>query len=248
MSSAVIDGRPAGRTPGSDTPDPYLANREWERDREVLRAQSEKRAWWVAGVAIFLAVVAIAAVYAQGPLRRVETVAIVVDKLTGASHVESRLSASTIPPVEALDMHNAAAFIRAREGYMWQFLQRDYDMVLRMSTTQVFSAYNKQFSADDDLSKKFGSVGEHLVQIVNIRPPPGGRTGNKGEILVTFDKTTKDPTTLQRTTQRYVATLRFEYRPKLLQKEADRIENPFGFIVTAYRADAELTDAIKNRS
>lgn len=229
-------------------PDPYNANRAWEIDRDVLASRSERRAWLVAGTAVLIAIIAICAVFAQGPLRRVETVAIVVDKTTGASNVETRLSASTIPPLDALDMHNAATFVRAREGYNWQFLQKDYDMVARMSTPQVFGLYNRQFTGDDDLSKKFGSVGEYRISIIGVRVPPGGRTGNKGEVVVTFDKITKDPTTLQLSSLRYVATLRFEYRPKVLAKETDRVENPFGFVVTAYRADQELTDAIKAQS
>lgn len=228
--------------------DPYSANRAWEIDRDVLARRSERRAWLVAGMAVLIAIIAICAVFAQGPLRRVETVAIVVDKTTGASNVETRLSASTIPALDALDMHNAATFVRAREGYNWQFLQKDYDMVARMSTPQVFGLYNRQFTGDEDLSKKFGSVGEYRISIIGVRVPPGGRTGNKGEVVVTFDKVTKDPTTLQLSSLRYVATLRFEYRPKVLAKETDRVENPFGFVVTAYRADQELTDAIKAQS
>ena len=234
--------------PAMTPSDPYNANCAWEVDRTVLVRRSERRAWLVAGTAVLIAVISICAVFAQGPLRRVETVAIVVDKTTGASNVETRLSAATIPPLDALDMHNAATFVRAREGYNWQFLQKDYDMVARMSTPQVFGLYSRQFTGDDDLSKKFGSVGEFRINIIGVRVPPGGRTGNKGEVVVTFDKTTKDPTTLQLTTLRYVATLRYEYRPKVLVKETDRVENPFGFVVTGYRADQELTDAVKAQS
>jgi len=172
-------------------------------------------------------------------------VAIVVDKNTGASHVETRLSEQTIPAMDALDMHNAAIFVRAREAYTWQWLQRDYNQVARMSTPGVFAEYGKQFTEPHDLTKEMGAVGEFRVNVVNIRVPPEGRSGNKGEVVVTFEKIKKDPTTLTLTTQRYVATIRFEYRPNLLAKEADRIENPFGYVVTAYRADVDLTGAVK---
>jgi hypothetical protein len=37
-----------------------------------------------------------------------------------------------------------------------------------------------------------------------------------------------------------VASLVYEYQPKVLAKEKDRIENPFGFVVTAYRSDPEI--------
>ena len=39
---------------------------------------------------------------------------------------------------------------------------------------------------------------------------------------------------------RHVATLVYEYQPKVLAKEKDRLENPFGFVVVAYRSDPEI--------
>lgn len=218
-------------------------NAAWEVDRVVMAKRSEKRAWIIAGVSVFLAVMSVAAVFVQGPLRQVVPVAVVVDKTTGAANVESRLSETTIPPLEALDMHNVATFVRARETYNWSFLQDDYDQVARMSTPQVFAGYNKLFSSSVNLPKTMGSVGEYRINIINVRLPLGGRSGNAGEAVVTFDKTTKDPKTMELTTQRYVAQVKFVYRPSLLEKEKDRIENPFGFLVTAYRATPELTDA-----
>jgi type IV secretion system protein VirB8 len=37
-----------------------------------------------------------------------------------------------------------------------------------------------------------------------------------------------------------VASIVYQYQPKVLAKEADRLENPFGFVVTAYRSDPEI--------
>jgi type IV secretion system protein VirB8 len=39
---------------------------------------------------------------------------------------------------------------------------------------------------------------------------------------------------------RYLATVSYEYHPKLQLKEKDRVRNPFGFVVKAYRADPDL--------
>jgi len=39
--------------------------------------------------------------------------------------------------------------------------------------------------------------------------------------------------------------VRYEYRPTAMKKPADRIENPFGFVVTGYRADADLVAPAK---
>jgi type IV secretion system protein VirB8 len=44
-------------------------------------------------------------------------------------------------------------------------------------------------------------------------------------------------------TTRHVASVVYQYQPKVLAKERDRLENPFGFVVTAYRSDPEINTA-----
>ena len=101
--------------------------------------------------------IGIAAVFVQGPLRRVVEIPIVVDRVTGETTIQQRLSVETIPPMEALDKHNLATFVRAREGYSWMFLQRDFDQVARMAVPAVFADYNRQFEGDAALQKKIGA-------------------------------------------------------------------------------------------
>jgi len=56
------------------------ANRGWEIDRALMLERSERRAWWVAIAGLVLGLVGIAAVFVQGPLRRVVEIPIVVDR------------------------------------------------------------------------------------------------------------------------------------------------------------------------
>jgi len=62
------------------------------------------------------------------------------------------------------------------------------------------------------------------------------------EVYVTFDRQAYDVHEKANVgpEQRFVASMRFEYHPKLAQTDAERIENPLGFLVTAYRVDAEF--------
>ena len=39
---------------------------------------------------------------------------------------------------------------------------------------------------------------------------------------------------------RHVASIVYQYQPKVLAKERDRLEKPFGFVVKAYRSDPEI--------
>jgi type IV secretion system protein VirB8 len=219
-------------------------NRAWEIDRSQMLERSERRAWRVAAAGGFIGLAGVAAVFVQGPLRSVVEIPIVVDRVTGEATIQQRLSVETIPAMEALDKHNLATFVRAREGYSWMFLQRDFDQVSRMAVPAVFADYNRQFEGDAALQKKIGAAEEWRIQVVGVRLAASGRSGNRGEATVTYDKIVRlTDRNLPETTSRHVASVVFQYQPKVLAKERDRLENPFGFVVTAYRSDPEINTA-----
>jgi type IV secretion system protein VirB8 len=250
MSAVLTPGRAAalpgrnrdtGEAAESTTID---ANRVWEIDRALMLERSERRAWWVAIAGLVLGLVGIAAVFVQGPLRRVVEIPIVVDRVTGEATIQQRLSVETIPPMEALDKHNLATFVRSREGYSWMFLQRDFDQVARMAVPAVFTDYNRLFEGDSALQKKMGASEDWRINVVGVRLTASGRSGNRGEATVTYDKVVRlTDRNLPDVTTRHVASVVFQYQPKVLAKERDRLENPFGFVVTAYRSDPEINTA-----
>jgi type IV secretion system protein VirB8 len=222
----------------------FAANRGWEVDRALMLERSERRAWLVAVTGLVFGLIGIAAVFAQGPLRRVVEIPIVVDRVTGEATIQQRLSAETIPALEALDKHNVANFVRAREGYSWMFLQRDFDQVARMAVPTVFAEYGRQFEGETALHKRLAGAEDWRIQIVGVRLEASGRSGNRGEATVTYDKVVRRvDRNLPEVSSRHVATLVYQYQPKVFAKEKDRLENPFGFVVTAYRSDPEINTA-----
>jgi type IV secretion system protein VirB8 len=121
-------------------------------------------------------------------------------------------------------------------------LQNDMDAVARMSTPEVFSPYFAPFDPnttrkprDEDCK---GNV-EQRVEIIGTRLTGAARDGTKArEAIVTYDLiSTYFDASRPNMRQRYVATVRFEYRPNRKMKSQDRNENPFGFVVTSYRSD-----------
>ena len=217
------------------------ANRAWEVDRAAMLVRSERRAWRVSIAGLVLGLAGIAAVFAQGPLRRIVEIPIVVDRVTGETTIQQRLNVETIPPLEALDKHNLATFVRAREGYSWMFLQRDFDQVARMAVPAVFADYNHQFEGDFALQKKVGATEDWRINVIGVRLAASGRSGNRGEATVTYDKVVRlTDRNVPEVTTRHVASVVFQYQPKVLAKERDRLENPLGFVVTAYRSDPEI--------
>jgi type IV secretion system protein VirB8 len=229
---------------GAAEPAPYPTNQAWELDHRLQLERSERRAWCVAIGGAVIGLIGIAAVFAQGPLRRVVEIPIVVDRVTGETTVQQRLSVESIPPLEALDKHNLATFVRAREGYHWNFLQRDFDQVARMAVPAVFNDYHRQFQGDAPLHKRLTDAEDWRIHVVGVRLAATGRRGNQGEATVTYDKVVRQTErNLPEITTRHVASIVFEYQPKVLAKERDRLENPFGFVVTAYRSDPEINTA-----
>ena len=181
-AAALPDRHPRGGEPGDAAESTALnANRGGEVDRALMLERSERRAWWVAIAGFMLGLIGIAAVFVQGPLRRVVEIPIVVDRVTGEATIQQRLSVETIPPMEALDKHNLATFVRARESYSWMFLQRDFDQVARMAVPAVFTDYNRLFDGDTALQKKLGASEDWRINIVGVRLAASGRSGNRGE-------------------------------------------------------------------
>jgi type IV secretion system protein VirB8 len=247
MSAILMSGqaaawpdRPGEPDPTAEMP-PFASNRAWEIDRALMLERSERRAWRAAVAGLVLGLIGIAAVFVQGPLRRVVEIPIVVDRVTGETTIQQRLSEETIPALEALDKHNLATFVRAREGYSWMFLQRDFDQVARMAVPGVFADYSRLFEGEGALHKQLGAAQDWRIHIVGVRLQATGRRGNQSDATVTYDRVARHTDrNLPDATTRHVASIVYQYQPKVLAKEADRLENPLGFVVTAYRSDAEI--------
>jgi type IV secretion system protein VirB8 len=104
MSAVLTPGRAAAlpdrsRDAGKATAEMTAidANRAWEVDRALMLERSERRAWWAAIAGLVLGLIGIAAVFVQGPLRRVVEIPIVVDRVTGEATIQQRLAVETIP-------------------------------------------------------------------------------------------------------------------------------------------------------
>jgi type IV secretion system protein VirB8 len=113
-----------------------------------------------------------------------------------------------------------------------------------MAVPAVFNDYNRQFDGDGALQKKLGASEDWRINVIGVRLAASGRSGNRGEATVTYEKVVRlTDRNLPDVTTRHVASIVFQYQPKVLAKERDRLENPFGFVVTAYRSDPEINTA-----
>lgn len=224
----------------------YEANAVWETERIVSLRSQARYGFMVGAAGVVVALLSLTALVITESARVHVPVPIVVDRTTGETTTTAPLAVSSIPVSEALDKANVTTFVRAREGYSWDFLQRDYNLVARMSSPEVFKSYNTQFEGNDALDKRLGAKVVWRVRVVNVRLDLGRAAARKdggrgGEAVVTFELEQRDSArgTFEPPT-RHVATVRYTYEPKAMRTEADRLDNPLGFVVTAYRTDSEL--------
>jgi type IV secretion system protein VirB8 len=167
---------------------------------------------------------------------------VVVDRINGtAMTVNTLQELAQVDALEAQHKKHLREFVRARAGYIYPTLQRDFDTVRRMSTPDVFRAYDKQFDGDNGLDKRLQDRETHSVNPVLVRLTGATPKGDR-EAVVTYDVATKYADN-KRTpfTQRFVATIHFRYELRAALDAVDREENPLAFIVTYWRADEETS-------
>jgi type IV secretion system protein VirB8 len=229
--------------PGARSAPPFPDNRSWEVDRVVLAQASERRAWLLVWGAL-----ALAAIGAGGGAlgiytafqHRTEVVPVIVDRATGETSIGQTLAADSVPATDATDKHHIAQFLRARESYSWWFLQDDYNTVLAMAGNDVAAEYKKLFEGQNALDKQYRDRLEVRIRIVSVRLE-ALRQASGGQAVATYERQVRhlDQQTLDPPT-RYVATLVYGYEPKLVLAEQQRLFNPVGFVVKAYRTDPEI--------
>jgi type IV secretion system protein VirB8 len=225
------------------SPDDYGRVLDIEASLTYLQEQSERRAWHVAYSAVGVAVLSVTALAVMVPFYRVVPLPIEVDRLTGESQVIDVLDARHVHAKEIQDKHWVEAYVRGRERYNWGLLQMDYDNVLAMSDDVVARDYRAIYSGPDALDHQLGPNTEQRVRILSTTLPPD----EPGHAVAHIERTTfKNGQTNAESTQRYVITLAYTYRPPVFTRESVAVANPFGFKVTAYSRDPEYTPPVSS--
>lgn len=214
--------------------DPYLASLNWETSRVHQMEKSERRAWVVAMVAVFLCLILGLGISFLLPLKENTPYVIRVDNATGIPDIVTALDSKGVGYDEVMDKYWLAQYVKARETYEWWTLNKDYQSVSLFSSPTEWVNYSALFNGDNALDKKYGKDVMVIATVNSVVP-----NGN-GIATVRFSKTMKrrDDTT-QGTVKRWVATIGYEYKNPSAMKDEDRQVNPFAFQVLSYRTDPE---------
>ena len=209
----------------------------WESSRLSLAEKSEARAWLTAKILGATNIALVAAIVIMMPLKETLPYVIEVDKSTGMSTILSVANAEEIPVSEIMDKYWLSEYVQAREAYDYRTLENDYIKTRELSMPNVFEPYSRQFGTDkNSMEQTIGDTKRILVELLSVVP-----NGN-GIATVRFRKKLVDTQTGQpEGADVWTARIGYEYVPTFKVEEAKRLINPFGFKVTTYRVDQELS-------
>lgn len=196
--------------------------------------RSARMAWIVAGCACFIAVMLSAAIIALMPLRQTEVFTVLVDSTTGAAERIYQVRPTGIQDQEVIKESLLVSYISDRESYFRAGIQQRLESVQRRSedgARRSLQALWTSGSADyPPTAYGASSQVEVLVRSITFLQPLVAQ--------VRFTKRLSRPNQ-DSVTQPFVATVGFAFDPRR-ERSLERVwENPLGFVVTAYRVDAE---------
>jgi type IV secretion system protein VirB8 len=212
--------------------------------------RSERRAWMVASGALVTTLVLAGFLFYMLPLKEKVPYLVMADAYTGTSTV-ARLSGdfnqASITASEAINRSNVAHFVLARESYDYALIRlRDWATVYTMSAPAVADGYSRLHAATnpDSPFNRYGKTRAIRVDILSIQLLRADADAAPRGATVRFQRTLYDAATgLVTPLDNRIATLEFAYKSNLGMDEKDRIENPLGFQVTAYRVDTDYAEA-----
>ncbi|MCR2064679.1 virB8 family protein [Campylobacter helveticus] len=215
----------------------YKDSFDFETSVKYLIEQSNKKAWLIAIVSVFITLLSILAVLVLTPLKTVEPYVIRVDNTTGMVDILTTLDEKQITQNEALDKHFIGQYIKAREGYFFDMLNQDYIFTQLLSSPEVAESYRAIYSGENSRDSRLGSFTKVEVNILSVvlGESNGIKTATARINLKSTNKNSKEESLSTK-----VITLSYKYFLNEMQ-EKNRILNPLGFKVLTYRIDEEIS-------
>lgn len=219
--------------------DAYYADAaSWNQDRVQSMRSSQRIAWWIAGIAAVVAVLEAVALVLLTPLKTVEPYTLMVDRTTGYVQALKPLDQAKIQPDAALTQAFLAQYVIAREGFDIATLNPNYRKVALFSAEGARSGYLQMMQATNPASPLVTYPRTTLVEVRMKSVSPIG----PGSVLVRFETVRTDAGAQPQSPSPWVAVIRYRYTAEPMKLE-DRLVNPLGFQVTAYRKDPEAPPA-----
>lgn len=214
----------------------YKEALDFESSVHYMVEQSNKRAYIFAFFCGIICLLSIIALMLLTPLKTTEPYLIRVNDTTGAVDIITILDTEQISNNEALDKHFINSYVRAREGYFYDMLNRDYELVLTLSDTRVAADYKDIYKGENARDKVFKNNIQINVDVLSIvlTESAGVKTAT-----IRTNLAVKNLSSRSIINQYRIITLSYEYQ-RLALKESLRNINPLGFKVLTYRIDEDI--------
>lgn len=217
-----------------------------------IAKRSEKRAWMIAWVAIFMVMIMLGGFIYILPLKKEVPYLIMADAFTGQATVATLRgdfsSPKSITQSEALNRSNVAQYIIGRESFDSAMMAlRDWTLINSMSSSNVRAGYAAIHAADNLESpyKIYGKDRSIRVKILSIQLEQRGQGESaRKSATVRFQRVIynkKNGATEPLDSK--IARLEFTYKPNLEMDEKQRYVNPLGFQVTEYKVDTDYAES-----
>lgn len=213
-------------------------SRGLERDYLDELVRSKRAAWRAAIAASALVGMALVALVALLPLKRVEGFVVRVDNATGSADLVTMLKDAPAAYGEVVDKYWVNKYVLSRESYDWETLQTAYDTTVLLSSPDVQREYRALYEGPAARDKAWGSQTRVLVKVRSITPGTSGNTA-----MVRFSRRREDGSGAPPAEESLVATVGFRYLAATMREE-DRLVNPLGFQVTSFRVDPEVAGGL----
>lgn len=211
----------------------------YEASIRYLVEKSNRRAWLIAFLSIFISIISVTAVVFLTPLKSVEPYVIRVDNTTGMVDIITSVNQTEfVSDNEALDKYFTTSYVKIREGYFYNIIQNDYTTVQIWSSPEVSSDYLKIYEGDNSRVDILKNRTEIDVEINSVTL---GNSNGMKMATIRFNQIYKDAKSRTITNKKAkIVTLAYDYSPQSLMTENERLINPLGFKVLTYRVDDEV--------
>lgn len=215
------------------------------RDKDAFEAEyifaprrRERRAYAVAAAGIAVGLAGFLGAVSLLPLKRTETLVVLVDKTTGEMDRVAAVAPLTLDESDAIIEANLVAYVDDRETYDLSDSEERINAVLDRSDGAAARTLRELWSSTnpDYPIAVYGRKTTIEVTILSVHQIGAGLA------QVRFTRTLARENDPRRVTRSSVATLAYAFHPETRQRLQDVWANPLGFVVTSYRVDAETLE------
>lgn len=204
-------------------------------DEVFFQLRSQRNRWMIVAVlALMLAVVAMGTVAALLPLKETKPFVVMVDRTTGEAEKVVQIRPANLEEQEAVRQAELVSYVIDRETYDVTDNQTRIPDVLTRSQEQARSSLVSLWTKGNDNYPPdiYSNRSRLLVKIISITL----LTDETAQVRFRKKLETEGERTVERD---FVATVGFEFQPRVERNLEDVWKNPLGFAVSSYRVDAE---------